>query len=138
MLKLDEEFGGVTELEDLKKNNERISTIMNQTIINTGDGNILNTGEKVTIKANISVNKGDKEALQKTLIDSGIAQQDVHDLVEIIDTEEPNKEKGTFGVKVNTWVNKMMGKALDGSWQIGIGAAGSMLADAIQSYYGLK
>jgi len=31
----------------------------------------------------------------------------------------------------------MIGKAVDGTWQISIGAAGSLLAELIQSYYGL-
>jgi len=32
----------------------------------------------------------------------------------------------------------MIGKALDGTWQIGIDAAGTLLAEAIQRYYGIK
>ena len=43
-----------------------------------------------------------------------------------------------FGGKVNTWIQKMVGKALDSSWQISVGAAGNILAGSIQSYYGLK
>lgn len=110
---------------------------MYQTIINTGDGNILNTGENAQIKADIRIRKGDKEFLAKTLKDNGINRQDICDLLKIIDTEEPNKEKGTFGIEVNTWIKNMLNKALEGSWQISIGAAGSVLADAIQSNYGI-
>lgn len=74
--------------------------------------------------------------MQKTLSQNGIEESDIAELIKIIDTEEPNKDKGTFGSQANLWIGKMMDKALDGSWQIGIGAAGNMLAEAIQSYYG--
>ena len=39
--------------------------------------------------------------------------------------------------RVNNWIKKMMNKSLDGSWQIGIGTAGTLLADAIKGYYGM-
>lgn len=31
----------------------------------------------------------------------------------------------------------MLAKSLEGSWQIGIGAAGTLLADVIKGYYGI-
>lgn len=47
MLNIDAEFGNITEIEELKIKEEEISTIMSQTIINTsGDGNVVNTGDK--------------------------------------------------------------------------------------------
>jgi hypothetical protein len=110
---------------------------MNNTVINNnGDGNILNTGDKAKIDAKITIKKGDKENLKKKLLKEGLATEDVFELATIIDEEEPID--GKFGNKVNGWVTKMLGKTLDGSWQIGIGAAGSMLADIIAKYYGIK
>jgi DNA uptake protein ComE-like DNA-binding protein len=138
MLKIDGEFGSLTEIEELKTKQKEISTIMNQTIINnTGDGNVVNTGENAEIKATININKGDVSELIKQLKNIGIDEVDAVQLVEIIDTEEPNYEKKTFGVKVNEWTQKMLGKALDGTWDIGIGAAGSLLAEALKMYYGM-
>lgn len=141
MIKIDEEFNNITEIEDLKKNNERIINIMNQTIINntnTGDGNVLNTGENANIHATINITKGDKINLQKKLVEQGIEESDAVELITLIDEEKPNAEQKTFGPTVNSWIQKMIGKALDGTWQIGVGAAGSVLAEAIQSYYGMK
>ncbi|MEN2402382.1 hypothetical protein GKZ90_0021510 [Flavobacterium sp. MC2016-06] len=136
MLKIDSEFGNITEIEELKTKKKAIATIMNQTIINnTGDGNILNTGGKANISANISIAKGNKEELSRRLQEGGMNEDDVAELVEIIDDEEPNFVNKTFGQKVNTWTKKMLGKALDGSWNIGIGAAGSLIADAVKAYY---
>lgn len=138
MLKIDSEFGNITEIEELKTKKEAIATIMNQTIINnTGDGNVLNTGEKVNISANINITKGSKDELFKRLQEGGVKEEDIAELVEIIDEEEPNFVNNTFGQKVNTWTQKMLGKALDGSWNIGIGAAGSLVAEVVKAYYGM-
>lgn len=138
MLKIDSEFGNITEIEELKTKKEEIATIMNQTIINnSGDGNVVNTGEKAKIAATINIAKGSKEELVKHLHDIGLSHADTTELIEIIDTEEPNFEIKTFGQKVNSWTQKMLGKALDGSWNIGIGAAGSLIAEAIKTYYGM-
>lgn len=138
MLNIDSEFGNITEIEELKTKNKEITTIMNQTIINnTGDGNIVNTGEKANISATININKGNKEALSKQLQNIGLSDLDTTELIDIIDTEEPNFGNKTFGQKVNNWKQKMLGKALDGSWNIGIGAAGNIIAEAVKSYYGM-
>ncbi|MGS2739978.1 AbiTii domain-containing protein [Sinomicrobium sp. M5D2P17] len=137
MLKIDKEFGSLTEISELKEKKKEISTIMNQTIINTsGDGNVINTGDKNKINIKITIEKGNKNALIEHLQESGISKQDMTELVEIIDTEKPNSKNNTFGKKVNEWIKKMIGKAVDGTWNIGIGTAGNLLAEAIGKYYG--
>jgi hypothetical protein len=135
MLELEREFGMETELEDLKKQPTKINYIMETTIHNTGDGNVINTGEQAQITANIKIKKGDKSELQDTLATNGLTQDDINNLLEVVDAEEPTGKK--FGQEVNLWIQKMMGKALDGSWQVGIGAAGTLLAEALHKYYGL-
>jgi hypothetical protein len=138
MLKIDSEFGDITEIEELKTKKEEIATIMNHTIINnTGNNNIVNTGEKAKIKSNITISKGSKKELAQHLQDIGLTHDDTTELMEIIDAEEPNVKNNTFGQKVNSWTQKMLGKALDGSWNIGIGTAGNLLAEAIKNYYGI-
>lgn len=137
MLKIDEEFGSITEIEELKEKNKQISTIMNQTIINQGDGNVINTGENSVVKAKIEIKKGDKKALEVKLKQNGLTDSDIIPLLEVIDNEEPNLENHTFGKPVNSWVQKMLGKTLEGSWTIGTGAAGTLLAEAIKAYYGM-
>lgn len=137
MLEIDQKFGHISELKELKSKNDEIRTIMNHTIINnTGDGNILNTGNEVTLKAEINITKNDKEALSKYLLENGIKIEDVSELINLIDEKEPDYKNKTFAHNVNEWTKKMLGKALDGSWNIGIGAAGSLIAAAIGKYYG--
>ncbi|WP_018616604.1 hypothetical protein [Segetibacter koreensis] len=138
MLKFEEEFGHISEIKELQNENKTITSIMNHTIINTGDANVVNTGDKATVKAAINIIKGSQEDLKRVLKNCGVKEVDINELLEVIDTEIPNPEKGTFGYMVNLWIGKMINKALDGSWEVAIGAAGSLLADAIQSYYGIK
>jgi hypothetical protein len=42
-----------------------------------------------------------------------------------------------FGQRVLSWIANMTKKAADGSWAIGLEAAGHLLAQAISQYYGL-
>lgn len=138
MLKLDEEFGNLTEIEELKTKQNEILNIMSQTIIHTsGDGNVVNTGDNSKLKVTIKVSKGNKEELRDHLLKNGINENDTNELIEIIDTETPNDLTKKFGEKVNTWITNVLGKALNGTWEIGIGTASTMIADALNSYYGI-
>lgn len=137
MLKLDEEFGMVTDLNEMQKNNKRITSIMNQTIITNGDGNVLNTGDSAKLDVKVTVKKMNKQSLSENLLKNGVDEEDVNKLLKVVDLESPN-EDGKFGTQVNAWVSSMLNKALDGTWQVSIGAAGGMLAEVIQHYYGLK
>ncbi|MBL7932485.1 MAG: hypothetical protein JNL60_11310 [Bacteroidia bacterium] len=132
MLKIDEEFGNVTEIESLQNKQQQITSILNQTIVK-GDGNVVNTGDSSTIKASIHVTRGDKKALADVLISKGIEKSDLEELLGVIDSEEVDGD--SFGSKTSKWIKKMLGKAVDGAWEVNIGAAGSLLADAIKAYY---
>jgi len=136
MLQLEREFGLEADISTLSNYNSTINHIMNTTINNSGDGAIINNGNKNIIEANITISKGDKEALRAKLLSEKVSSTDINELVEIIDDAQP-VSKDNFGAPVNNWFQKMMGKALDGSWQVGAGAAGNILATAIQSYYGI-
>ena len=54
-----------------------------------------------------------------------------------LESEPKAIDKDKFGPRVSAWIGKMIGKAAEGSWQIGLGAAGNLLAQAIAKYYGL-
>lgn len=140
-MEIAENFGYEIELTDYNEqrenNNKTILQFMTtNNITTTGDGNIINTGYKAKIDAQINISKGSKEELIEFLQRNGVSQEDTTELLEIIDTEEPNQESKTFGKKVSEWTKKMLGKAVDGGWNISIGAAGSILAEAIGKYYG--
>lgn len=141
MLKLEEEFGFEIKLEDLLKKkekvNNKIQNIMSQTnITNSGDGNVINTGNDNKIKNEVSISKSDFESVKRTLKEHKVEEADIEELAEVID-EKPNYEKKLFGPKVNKWIQKMTGKALDGTWQIGVATAGALLAEILKQYYGM-
>lgn len=137
MLQLEQEFGVEADISILANNNNVINQIMNTTINNSGDGAIINNGYKNKVEASINISKGNKEALKDFLLAEKLSSTDVDDLLKIVDNTTPISQEN-FGEPVNSWMHKMLGKALNGSWQIGIGAAGNVLAQALQSYYNIK
>lgn len=136
ILEIDGKFGDITEITDLRMKKEEVSSIVNNTIIH-GDGNVLNTGEKAHIKNLPKIKKIPKEQLTEELKKVGVEDEDIIELTEIIDTEPPDMQNQKFGISVNKWIGKMINKAVDGSWNVGIGTAGSILAEVIQRYYGM-
>jgi hypothetical protein len=137
MLQLEQEFGLEADILTLASNNNIINNIMNTTIHNSGDGAIINNGDNNKVEANIQINKGNKKALKEKLLSEKVSHIDIEELLELIDNSTPISSEN-FGLPVNNWVQKMIGKALDGSWQVGIGAAGNILATALQNYYGIN
>lgn len=137
MSELNDEFGEDVDYSIFRKSPDKISRIMYYTI--NGDGNIINSGDNSQINAEIKINKGSKETLSETLDTHNVDKSDIEDLLQIVDSEKDYVERyRKFGPSVSKWIQKMFGKAVNGSWQIGIGAAGSVLADAVEKYYGLK
>ncbi|MGV3599323.1 MAG: hypothetical protein ACO1PI_15785 [Bacteroidota bacterium] len=84
------------------------------------------------------ITKGNFSELEKALKENKVDDKDIAELKAVIDTETPNTTNNTFGSKVNDWIKKMVGKAVDGTWKIGLAAAGKLLADSVGQYYGLK
>ncbi|STD59670.1 AbiTii domain-containing protein [Empedobacter falsenii] len=138
MLKIDEQFGNLTEIKDLRDKNTEITKIVNNTIINNnGDGNVLNTGNNNSIENKPKIQKNSIEELANELQKNKVPEQDILELIEIIQNEQPLFDENKFGNKVNTWIAKMVSKTVDGTWNVGIGMAGNILATAIQNYYGM-
>ncbi|MDQ6764252.1 MAG: hypothetical protein M3015_16715 [Bacteroidota bacterium] len=98
------------------------------TVIVVGDNNIVSPTQ---------IKKDDINALEKLLQNNNVSQDDINELKEIVESEEPDIENKRLGDKANGWISKMVNKSLNGSWAIGIGAAGKLLADAIKYYFGL-
>lgn len=127
-----------TRLEDFigkktKNNNENLilnaAKFGDNATINVGNNNVITT-------QNIKVNKGNFEELSDTLIKSGVDIIDIENLKRIIEKDEPNIEERKFGAGVSDWIGQMISKAAQNIWEIGIGAAGSLLAQALNQYYG--
>jgi len=137
MLEVENQFGTETEIEDLKSKKAIISQIMHTTINSNGDGVVITAGSNNEVTANVNIYKDSKTHLEKVLLENGVEPSDIQGLLELID-KNPATTIDRYSAKVNEWIIMMINKAAKGSWQVGIGAAGTLLGDAIARYYGLK
>lgn len=137
LLEVENQFGHQTEIADLKSKSALITQIMNTTINSNGDGIVITAGSNNDVNANINIYKADKNLLKKELEYKSVEHSDIDELLNVID-EEPSTAIDQYSNSVNNWIKKMLNKAIDGSWEIGVSAAGTILGDAIAKYYGLK
>lgn len=142
MLQLEKE---VPDLDEIIKNklvteekvNEKVEKIYNQTIINnSGYGNTITAGNENVVTSNINITKGNIKELQEVLESNNVPKEDIAEIVEIVQEESPDPSTGRFGEKVNSWINKMISKTLEGTWLISTGAAGALLVELLKKYYG--
>jgi len=143
MLKLEKELPNLDEILKnklgVKENlNEKIEKIYNQTIINaSGTGNTITTGDYNRVKTKITINKGNIEELKEELRKYNVSEDDISEISEVLETEKPDYTNSKFGEKTNNWIQKMISKTLNGTWQIATGTAGGILVELIKNYYGM-
>ena len=102
-----------------------------------GDGNFINTGDKNKISNKVKIQKGDISAFRSELEKAKISEPDIAEIIEIVQEEKPDPQTNKIGPKASGWMKKMIGKSIDGSWQIGLGASGELIASLIANYYGI-
>jgi hypothetical protein len=112
----------------------RVTQIFNTTVYG-GSANLVGTSNASLIEFNIGPK--DFSSLERVLIENGVSQEDVSELKVALDSESIPVTKARFEPKVANWIARMIGKAATGGWNIGVGAAGNLLAQAITKYYGL-
>jgi hypothetical protein len=138
MLELNDQFPSELDESQVK---ERIDTIDAENLFNNaifGDNTtILVGGGNTQTVTNVNV-KGDFEALANTLRENGVLESDVVALQSAIEQDEPaiDSSKMEYGPAVKSWLQTMLSKAVDASWNIELGVASSLLATALNSYYG--
>jgi hypothetical protein len=141
VMSIAETFGHNIEIESFNKkgelNNQTIIHKMNTTINNSGDGNLINTGNENKIDSNVTLYKGDIARLQKELRDQGIDEADIEEISEIVVNEKPNEEKAILGEKSNGWISKVINKSLNGIGKIATGISSNLIAALIKQYYGM-
>jgi hypothetical protein len=112
----------------------RVKQIFNTTVYG-GASNIVGTAESSTISFNVQA--GDFASLAQALERHEVDTADIRDLKTAVDAEPSPKTSGSLGPLVSGWLAKMFGKAASGAWNIGLAAAGRILAKLIAMYYGL-
>jgi len=134
-------FGYSIEIESFNKkadtNNQTIIHQMHTTINNSGDGNVINTGNQNEIENSVILYKGDIERLQKALQQQGIDEADIIEISEIVAAEKPSEETRGLGERSNSWISKIINKSLDGVGKIATGVSANVLATLNKQYFGM-
>jgi hypothetical protein len=136
-----EKFGFDIEIASFRKNaaanNNIINYYMSTEIKNTGDGVVINTGDKASVTSTITIHKGDFQKLSELLRQQGIDQDDIQELKTIVDAEQPDTEKKILGPKANNWILGIMGKVLNGVGKISTAITANLIASYLKGYYGM-
>ena len=138
VLELNDQFPSELDEEQVK---EKIGSVDAENLFNSaifGDNTTILVGNSsAQTVSNVSV-KGDFSVLAKTLEDNGVSEADITALNTAIeqDSSAINPESKQYGPAVKSWLQTMLAKAVDASWNIELGVVSSLLATAINSYYG--
>ncbi len=109
-------------------------THLYQTIIHGGQ-NIVATGTGFKQKATQHVAVGDWTSLRAYLRSIGVDLSSLEELESAVRQDGDRREK-RFGEQVKSWIGKMVGKAMDGTWKIALSTAPGLLKEALFRYYG--
>jgi hypothetical protein len=113
----------------------RVNQIFHTTVYG-GSANVVGTATASSIEFNIGPK--DFSALARLLTEQGVSANEVSELKEALESDPTPSSPENFGPRVSSWIGKMVMKAAAGGWNIGAGAAGTLLAELIASYYGLR
>lgn len=113
----------------------RVTQIFNTTIYG-GSAHLVGTAKDSTIAVTIIGTK-DFPSLERILRENEVGEDDIVELKSALDAEPELSSNQSFGPRVASWIAQMIKKAAEGSWGAGVGAAGSLLGQAIAKYYGL-
>lgn len=81
--------------------------------------------------------KHDRTALVAELKRHDVGDEDIQSLEAAIDSDPVPATTDQYGPAVRGWMSRMMGKAVDTSWNISLAAAGGVLTTVLQRYYGI-
>jgi hypothetical protein len=139
ILELREELAESNTNEEVreKMNGVDAKNLFNNAIF--GDNATIVVGSDNSQRVQNTVTKNNFETLKEELIKHGISETDVNALKSAIDSDSQTTiiTKNEFGSNVKLWLQSMLSKAVDATWQIELGVASSLLATALNNYYGL-
>ena len=125
--------GDVNAAESAKLETARLTQIFNTTVLG-GAVNLVGSASDSTV--GFSIATMDFSSLENVLREAGVEDQDIQSLKPALESDSKPDTKEQLGPGVSAWIVKMMQKAADGSWSIGVGGAGNLLAQAIARFYG--
>lgn len=138
VLDLSEKLPEELDIREMKKKSKEIGTLDlfnnavfgDNTTIVVGDHNIQNVQNLVV--------KNDFESLAVFLRKNNVEETDLKDLKDAIDKDHGASEHSekNFGKNVRAWISSMLIKATESVWDVNLGIASSLLANALNAYYG--
>lgn len=137
VLKLESEIPSVADIEVGGKSSPvsaaQLETVthLTQQIIHGGVTNITATGDKVSLKVNVT--KGDFVSLVNALVAEGVAKADALELAEIA-REEPVKLDETA---TENWLQGKINDGAVAAWGIGVDVAKQVVTHALKGFFGL-
>ena len=112
---------------------EAVRNAVNITIY--GNNNIVAGGENIRQEI-APVQQGDLDSLVAHLRSHQVPDEDIQELQNAV-SSEPDAVNGEPGPNVKAWIGGMVAKAVSGAWQITTERASVLLANAINTYYGI-
>lgn len=98
-------------------------------------GNV--TGGTINQNNQMNIQSKDFDSLAKHLSENKVTFSDIQALQGAIESDPTPTEPNKLGSNVSSWIGNMIGKAANGSWDVSIAVAGTLLAEAITKFYGL-
>ena len=138
VLSLQDQLGENMSDHDIRQRTDSFDAarLFNNAIFGNNTTIVVGTNNRQQI-SNISV-QGDFNALAERLRENGIQESDIAGLENAVrqDDGAPELEVRKYGPSVKAWLQGMLAKAVDASWEVELGVASSLLATALQKYYG--
>jgi hypothetical protein len=94
-------------------------------------------GGQVAQSNSLTVTSGNFDSLSRYLLEQSVRNEDVQDLEKAITQDRKPTDPKKLGPHVSSWIGGMISRAANGSWEVSVSTAGTLLAAAIQKYYGL-
>lgn len=137
ILELRGEVGTTVLEEDIKQvaNNLDIPGMLSRAVF--GDNTTIVIGNHNQSHVTNTSIKNDAAALAAELRKHGVSDDDIRTLNAAIVEDPVPTTAGQYGPAVRGWMSRMLGKAVDGSWDVGVAVAGTLLASGLARYYGL-
>jgi len=138
LLELSEKLPEELDVSEMKKRSKEIGTadLFNNAVF--GDNATIVVGNHNVQRIQNNVMKNDFESLAAFLRNNKIDESDVQALKVAIDKDigSPEHNEKKFGSNVRTWVGSMLIKATESAWNVNLGIASSLIANALNAYYG--
>lgn len=118
---------------------ETLKEPVNQSINIQNFQGVLGNVSGSTLHQNLQMSVGmkDLDSLVAHLRAHDVGETELAELKAAIQADPEPTAPGKLGARVSAWVGKMVGLSVSGAWNVGVGAAGTLLATAIGNYYGL-